>query len=317
MTYTYASLPIIITALFLIVVISVLVFFLRQQEKLRKQEEHFFQQLKYASGESRYISNDVPKISPHKWNAFWGYKLKYSGMLSEKYTDAQVGALMFLVFGFVYLGFSFLFKNFGVGVVPVATIYGALVYFASDKIKKKELIFEDQIPGFLSTLKSNIQANETPERALINAINTTSSPLYDELKIAKSLTETGTFQVALHTLRTQTKNRTLKFLCSCIELASSVGANLEEQITTIEIMLEKNRELKRKLDIAIAENRPLLFVSAAILPGLFLFMYFLSDIARSFWFHSLLSWVTFFAIIIIYGTGIFLTNRIIKNTSKF
>lgn len=313
----YAFLPIIITALIAIILISVLLFFLRQREKIQKQEEFFFEQLKYAAGENRIISNKTPQISPHRWNAFWGYRLKYSDMLSSKYSDGQVGTLMFLLFGGVYVIFTLMFKNVGIGLVPVISIYGVLIYITSDKIKKKELIFEDQIPGFLSTLKSNIQANETPERALINAINTTASPLYDELKIAKSLTETGTFQVALHTLRTQTKNKTLKFLCSCIELATSVGANLEEQITIIENMLEKNREMKRKLDIAIAENRPLLFVSAAILPGLFLFMYFLSEIARNFWFHSLLSWVAFFAIIIIYGAGVLFTNRIIQNTSKF
>ena len=65
------------------------------------------------------------------------------------------------------------------------------------KAEKRQSVFDEQIPAFLSLLKSNIQAGETPERALMSAIDETDAPLYDELKTAKALIEIGSFQSAL------------------------------------------------------------------------------------------------------------------------
>ena len=134
---------------------------------------------------------------------------------------------------------------------------------------------------------------------------------------AKSLTEAGTFKSAIRQLRKQSKNQTLKFLCSCIELSTREGANLESQIVTIEKMLERKRALKRKLDLAIQENKPLLLVSSGLIPGLFILLYLTNEQTREFWFNSVASWIVFFLVIGIFSLGVWAANRIIKKTANF
>ena len=189
--------------------------------------------------------------------------------------------------------------------------------YCNRRIRKKEELFESQIPGFLSSLKSNIQANETPERALINAIDNTQRPLYDELIIAKQLIQAGTFTSALGTLRKKTYNPTLKFLCSCIELAAQVGTNLESQIEIIEVMLENRSSLKRKLASAEADNKPLLYVSAGIIPFVFIFTYMMNEQAREFWFVNIWSYLVFFGVCIIYISAVYFANKLIDKVGKF
>lgn len=319
----YQYIPLILTSVILLIFLAIIGLLYNQNKKARRLDREFMEQLEIASGlsdadylESKRKSSEESNLF-YKWNKYWGRTLIYSDLLKFNLTDAQCGQLVIVFSLVIYLLFTIMFKNFGIGLIPVITALGFISMIAGSRIKSKEKIFEDQIPAFLSILKANIQANETPERALIDAIENTSDPLYSELSIAKALTEAGTFRDAISKMRKNSKNDTLKFLCSCIELSSQVGANLETQINTIEEILESNRALKRKLDVAISENKPVITVTSALMPGIFMFMYIFNEQTRDFWFHSLASWVVFFCAIIIFGAGVLITNRIINKTSQF
>lgn len=319
----YQYIPLILTSVILLIFLAIIGLLYNQNKKARRLDREFMEQLEIASGlsdadylESKRKSSEESNLF-YKWNKYWGRTLIYSDLLKFNLTDAQCGQLVIVFSLVIYLLFTVMFKNFGIGLIPVITALGFITMIAGSRIKSKEKIFEDQIPAFLSILKANIQANETPERALIDAIENISDPLYSELSIAKALTEAGTFRDAIFKLRKNSKNDTLKFLCSCIELSSQVGANLETQINTIEEILESNRALKRRLDVAISENKPVITVTSALLPGIFMFMYIFNEQTRDFWFHSLVSWLVFFGAIIIFGTGVLITNRIINKISQF
>lgn len=213
--------------------------------------------------------------------------------------------------GFVVSGFQLFFA-----IIPTLLVVAGVYGYANHKIDNITHMMDEQIPSFLSTLKSNIQANQTPENALISAIDNTADPLYSELEIVKGLIESGTFETAMRTLRSKTKNDTLKFLCSCIELSSEVGANLEEQIGVIQEIIENRKVLERKLGSAVAENKPLLYVAMFSIPLLFVFMYFMNAQTRSFWFHGLISWVIFFFIVILCVFGYWMSNRLINGVRK-
>lgn len=320
----YAYAPLFITGFILLIILSIFFYLAYQSRKMSQLDREFMLQLEKASGISaeeylRQKEIEQNKQNPlKKWNELWGRTLLYSGILpQEKYTDAQAGQLVFVGTILIYLIVCLMFNNYGIGLIPAIGFIFILIYYGNNKISAKEALFEDQIPAFLSTLKANIQANETPERALINAIDNTNDPLYSELAIAKTLTEAGTFKSAIIQLRKQSKNKTLKFLCSCIELSTKVGANLESQIVTIEQMLERKRALKRKLDLAVQENKPLLLVSSGLIPGLFILLYVTNEQTRDFWFNSFMSWIVFFLVIGIFSLGVWAANRIIKKTANF
>lgn len=319
--FSYKHIPIMLTMVIATMFIGVILFLINRVKAEKKREERFLEMLKNATVQDySHLALDTTKVkkkSSFSWNHYWGMMLREADFVSKTKSDKDCGLLIILVYAFAYLLSFLLTWNFGIGLIPIMLGTGIFMVVAKTKIEQKQAKFENQIIGFLSSLKSNIQANETPERALMKAIDNTPSPLYEELEIAKSLTETGSFTSALNTLREQTENKTLRFLCTCIQLSSEVGANLEDQITNIEAMVEANKELDRELDKAISENTPLLYVASALIPGLFMMMYLLNETVREFWFKNVVSWIAFFVILGIFGTGVFLSNRIINKVKKF
>lgn len=319
---TYNNAPIIIVILIAFVMLILAFFISVKFREIQKEEELFLKQLEAVSGSPIEYAEGIEK-EKEKINVFKIYKNKMVNMtraadvVKPTRTDEEIISPIITVSVVSYLLFTLIFLNPGIGLLPVLLFHVGYMMYCNRRIRKKEELFESQIPGFLSSLKSNIQANETPERALINAIDNTQRPLYDELIIAKQLIQAGTFTSALGTLRKKTYNPTLKFLCSCIELAAQVGTNLEAQIEIIEVMLENRSSLKRKLASAEAENKPLLFVSAGIIPFVFIFTYFMNEQARSFWFVNPWSYLVFFGICLIYISAVYFANKLIDKVGKF
>lgn len=247
---------------------------------------------------------------------FWSRLLKTSGLVDPISNDKRNVSILLIISLLIFIiTFLFTFNPLLALVPPISANVGLIVY-CKIKVNKLNAMVNEQVPSFLSSLKSNIQSNETPERALLSAINTTADPLYKELRVVKSLIETGSFETALSALRQRTENEYLRFLCSCIELSTIVGSNLEEQITSIEKMITDRQELTRKTDTAVAQNTPILYVLAVAIPVLFVFMYLNDESVRAYWFHSLISWVLFFSIFIICGVGVYIGNRIIQSVRK-
>lgn len=319
----YAYAPLIITGILVLIGLSISLYIIIQSKKMRQLDIDFMRQLEKSGGitDEQYLKEQEAlrnKGIVNRWNNHWKKVFIDSDWINDKdVKPEQLGSLVFFGALGVYVIASILLANFGIGIIFALGGLVLVTLMGNAKIKRKQQIFEEQIPAFLSTLKANIQANQTPELALINAIENTNDPLYSELVVAKTMSETGSFKAAIIKLKKQTTNSTLKFLCSCIELASADGSNLENPIQEIEQMLERRRGLKRKLNVAIQENRPLLLVSAGMIPGLFIFLYLVNPMSREFWFKSGFSWIMFALVFVIFGIGTAAANHFIKKTSNF
>lgn len=314
----YKYIPIIlsltITVLIMLITVYVIIHRRKQKEDYYHMQEMFDKALDY---DNKYKGSSSDGKGLNKLINHYYETIKGSGLIkptrtkNDFYTKLSIIVLVVYFVSFILSSFSIFF-----GLIPVIILIAGIYMYAENKIKKVDNLMEDQIPSFLSTLKSNIQANQTPETALVGAIDNTADPLYSELKIVKSLIETGTFETAMTTLRGKTNSKTLKFLCSCIELSSEVGANLEHQIVIIEDMITRRKALDRKMDTAVAENKPLLYVAVGAIPGLFMFMYLTNSSTREFWFHNLISWVLFAFIILICAFAVWASNKVINNVRK-
>jgi Flp pilus assembly protein TadB len=209
--------------------------------------------------------------------------------------------------------FTFFFRNPMGGFLITALIYMGIQSFALYRISKKRNIMNEQIPAFVSTFKANIQANQHAQNAMIRAIDSTASPLYDELAHAKSIMEAGDFRPGIIALRRSTDNETLRQMASCIELASSSGSNIEPQIEIIEEIIKDKQIMERKKKLGVNENKPLFIVAGLFVPVSFIGSYIMSEMHREFWFKSILSWLILIGIIIATGISMFATWKIIQS----
>lgn len=318
---TYSNIPMLLALLVGMIGLIMVFVLIGLQVNKEKETKDFLKQLREIEKQTKGEQTKKNKIANNGLFTYikktFGEDVAKSGLLGKDTTETQALQLVFIGSIIVYAVFCLMGKNLGIGIIPMAVGLMLVRIVVTNTLEEKQRLFEEQIPNFLTILKSNIQAGDTPERALINAIDETDNPLYEELKVAKELSLAGSFRTALATLRNTTTDETLRFLCSCIEISSSIGSNLEEQIVVIEEILNNKRAIKRKLNIAIAENTPLLYVSMMIIPFIFIYTYLVNETTRNFWFHNLLSWCLFFVAILAYGLGVFFSNKIIKNTSKF
>lgn len=309
----YALIPFILTGLALIPILGLAVYLIIHSNKKQKEETRMSDMITEAldyenSDESTKKKSPLARFFEKYINNLRGAGLVNPTMSNKDIiTRGAIIALVVYMLALVLSGF-----NIFIGIFPVFILFAGIYIYANSKVNAINRMMEEQIPSFLSTLKSNIQSNQTPERALVSAIDNTADPLYSELEIVKSLIETGTFETAMATLRVKTKSKTLKFLCSCIELSTEVGANLEEQIVVIEHMINARKELDRKMDSAVAENRPLMWAGLLAVPFLFLYMYFMNSQTRSFWFHAPISWLLLIIVIFLLLFGLWAGNKVIN-----
>lgn len=315
--FTYANAPIIVTVIALTIALIVFLYLKKSYDDKTKITQDFIEQIHMFSNDESSKVKKSSKDPVSLWCDIWGNSFKKAGWAKTEISNKRLGSLVALITGIFYLLTTIVTANFGIALMPIIAVYLFLYLFLEKAIEDRKEVFDEQVPIFLSLLKSNIRAGETPERALANAIDETEEPLYSELKNARALIDLGSFQAALNQLRKTTQSDALKFLCGCIELSTKVGANLEHQISVIEDMLESNRQLKRKLKVAISKNTPLLILSAVLIPAMFLFQYIFNEQTRAFWFKTPLSWLAFIVAIGIYLGGVFLSKAIIKKTGKF
>ena len=318
--FTYENVPLIITSLVAFLVFIILLSVVIKKNKIKKETQAFAKQLATINNQSysSYYNNNKNEEKGiwERWCDYWGNLFKSGDVIEISQPNKNVGLGVLLVFIILTSVVTMFTKNLVLGLIPgVVSVLGIRAY-GRTKYKQKRKKMDDQIPSFISAFKSNIQANQTPEKALIEAIDTTSAPLYDELKIAKNFAATSSFTSALTKLRESTTSKDLMFLCSCIQLAVDTGANLEDQLTIIEEMIEERKELGRLLDAAIRENKPLMYISAVLLPFLFTYMYLTNQNTRDFWFVVPISWLVFFGILLLYGGALFMANKFINNLEE-
>lgn len=253
-----------------------------------------------------------------KWNNYWKKRTKQAGI--KKYSEEEPNApgrdaAVFTMVGAIIAGvvtFNPILAILAAAAIPV--IYNVLLGL---KINQAQASLNGQVPSFLSAFKANIQANETPERALIRVIEDIGEPLYSELLPVKHRIQSGTdLATALEDLQYRTTSDELRFLCACIKIASMYGADLEKQIDVIQNVLAERQKIAGKMATAARSARPAMFVSSLIIPGMFFFIYLFYEQAQDFWFVDPLSYIALILIILLYAAGIWFTKMMVDGIKK-
>lgn len=248
----------------------------------------------------------------YRWNQYWLRRFKSAGIAS--YADDADRAGMITLIG-LFAGTAilyFILNNFlGAFVIAGSCLWVFGSYMMNQQHRRAARV-DAQLPGFLAAIKANIQANQTPESAIMRVVDDMPRPLLDDVIVAKSrLQANSTFQEAMTEMGERTSSRDLKFLSSCMIQAVNSGASLEEQITVIQEVLVNRKAITDEINKAVAGNRPTLWASSFAIPAVFIITYVLGD-GQSFWFQSLLSWVLFFFIVAAYTIGVFTLNQMVN-----
>lgn len=287
------------------------------QTSKESEYEDQFQSLFVSEFDSEEANKEQNSLGD-KWNSYWRERTKQAGL--KKYTDTDPNtpgrdAAVYTLIGAIIAGV--------VTLNPILAILAAgaipLIYniFLGLKINQIQSSINAQVPPFLAALKANIQANETPERALINVINDMGEPLYTELVPVRNRIQSGaTLAESLEELKERTTSEELKFLCACIKIASLYGANLEKQIDVIQNVVAERNKIADKLAGAARSTRPAMILSAIIIPGLFFFIYMFYEAAQDFWFINPLSYLALILIILLYAASIWFTKMMVDGIKK-
>lgn len=241
-----------------------------------------------------------------KWNKYWEKRLVDSGvnfMAANRenagkmilYFDLAAFAILVVVFSGSILGALVLV----VGANVIASFI--LGMMATRKLQR----LSGQVPAFLSALRAANEANNSTTTSLLSAIATTPDELHEELEpIESQLREGGSLKTVLMNFYNRTSINELRFLMACIILVNESGKDMNEQLGIIQDIVDARMEVERHLKQAIAKVMPTIWVSTAMIPFLFLFLYLAQPISRQYWFHSILSWIVFFMVIGFYLLGI-------------
>lgn len=272
------------------------------------QLEHLLED-EYLSEEEVYSPNIIDK-----WNNYWGKVAKDAGIGNYAERQNTAGRDVILLGVIVAIIIGILLQNILPGIlIAVGGIFilsGMLRGFSN----KKEELLNNQLPGFLFALKSNIAANETVEKAMIKVVDTMPSPLYEDLYIVKSrLQANSSFKDALKELKDKTTSRDLEFLVACMIQAVSNGENIEDQITTIQSVLEERQRVSQEITRSLKSVSPATWVASIAIPGSFLASYFMDGNAQNFWFVEPLSWIAFIAVGVLWVVGIWMSRKLASN----
>lgn len=301
-----------IAGAFTVVVGFVLFMFIRALRT--KREKSYEEQLKDLLTEEVHSGEEVDSRTIfERWTNLWAELFKemgwtrYEGVARTRAgTDVAVGWLIVAVVS------SLVSQNFFIGPVLATVLVFALYLITKNVASKKSDAISDQLPGFLFALKANIQANETPERAILKVVDAMPSPLYDDLLIVRGhILSNSTFKEALLDLKEKTANRDLKFLAACMIQATASGANIEDQIVTIQEVLESRRAVTDEINQAARSASPAIWAASIAIPAAFIAIFFGDPNASGFWFVNPISWALLGVIAGLWALGVWLSRRMI------
>lgn len=308
---SYKYIPLIGTGIFALVAAILFVYVLTVKLKEKRLDREFDKQVKFSMNPERVQEGEKESFITRKLNVLPQLLIK-AGMIDKEVKPEDIKRKMLLYGAAGFTIGTILMKNPIGGLIIPMFLYLIIRVLAMFKISKKKNIVNEQIPAFVSVFKANIQANQHAQNAMVNAIESTSHPLYEELARAKAIMEAGDFRPGIISLRMNTENETLRQMASCIELASSSGSNIEEQIEVIEEIIRDKQIIERKKKLGINENKPLFYVAAAFVPIAFFGSYFMSEMHRNYWFSTPVSYAIIVGVIVAMIISSWLTWKVIQ-----
>lgn len=306
----YKFIPYVGSGIFILFITAIALYLVTSKMKSKQIEYNFEKQVKFSTNpEEKFIEKEG--FLTKKFNELPSILIK-SGVFSITTPEGEIKRKITLIISAAFLIGTIVAKNPVGGIILAIIAYFGIYGFASFKVSKKKTIINDQIPSFVAVFKANIQANQHAQNAMVNAINNTASPLYDELSQAKSIMEAGDFKPGIASIRMNASNETLRQLASCIELASVSGSNIEDQIGIIENIIADKQEIERKKKLGVNQNMPLFLVAGTFVPAAFFGSYLFSEMHRAYWFTTLNSYLILFGVLALSVLSVWSTWKVIK-----
>ncbi len=248
-----------------------------------------------------------------KWTTLWGKRAREAGMArySDENNTAGRDALVILLALFALVSLATRNPILGVFAMVFCGVVASVVL--KTKGRNKAAGLDAQLPGFISSLKSNLQASETVDNALLKVIPTVQPPLFEAVIPARQKLIAGSsFSEAVREVSLKATSKDLKFLCACMIQAVDSGANMVEQLDAIQRVLVARQAVANEVQKAVKGAMPVLYLTAGILPLLFFWDYTRDLAARSFWFVKPLSYLALAGVLFFYGLGVWLMRREIE-----
>ena len=293
-----------------ICVIAWLSWVLYKRYRERAQEQQTVESL--LSQEMEFQHVDAKVTLRTRWDKFWGEAMKSAGVARYQEDDQKAKAGRHVLIAGVVIGvvMFFISKNIVLALVTPVMLLFVLAVVTRTKGNNQSGRIDALLPGFLSALKSQLNASTTPERALMRVSETMPSPLYEDLQIAhRRLEANDTFREALEELSRKTSSRQLQFMCACLIQSSLSGTNVTGQIERIQEVLVSYQKSKDETTRAVKSSRPVVMVATLALPVLFIFSYVSSPESPNFWFKDPISWAAIGIALVLYGIGLFRVKR--------
>jgi Flp pilus assembly protein TadB len=254
-----------------------------------------------------------------RWDRYWEMRLVNSGLNIFAANRENAGRIIIYVDLGLTAVLTLIFQGSILGALIIVLALNivaaqALGFVANKKMEK----MSGQVPEFLSALSSaNDSGAGNMQAVLLQAIGTTPAELHEELKpVEDNLIAGGQLKAVLMDFYNKTAVDELRFLVACIIMANDSGKDIKNQLTIIQDVVNSRMEVNRHLKTAIASIMPTVWIATIFIPGMFLYTYLFQPIARTFWFHSLISWVLLAVVIGLYLLGIWIAKHQIDNIRK-
>lgn len=252
-----------------------------------------------------YEDDGVGPVQLDKWSAYWT-KL-YSGAGFDRDHPGFEAAALLLVGSLLGAG---LLRQPILGLLCGVGVLAGFAFFLKKKADMSSATINDQLPGFLFALKANIQANKTPDQAIISVASSMPQPLRNEIEFCKTRLLAGqSFEEVMRELGKTTTSRELDDLSRYMTIAAKNGASLEGAIDTIQDIVKKKKEIADEKKRAVKATSFDLYTSIAAIPIAFVATYFMSAQAKEFWFTDIISWAALAIVILLYVAGVFLSRK--------
>lgn len=288
---------------------------MRAAKKTPDQEKFdlFIDQISSSETEDQ----EKPEIEVDE-KTWWGYWFKLSmnaGRIPKEINSPGNFAIVVALFAFgigalVWPRDLFAGIGFMVGFLVIIRMY--LLF----EVKKRIKTLEKQLPLLIASMRANLQANATPQAALVASVDEVPEPLQTELLLLKKdLAFNVSFPEALSNLAKRVPSREMKFLISSIEIAQAAGSDPAPQLEVIQGIIDQRTRIRQKLEAAVAEVQPALLVSGLTIPASFIFSFYSSNDNRDFW-------VSFYGLIgagvvaFLYGIGLFISKKLVDGVEN-
>lgn len=253
--------------------------------------------------------------NPRSWTGYWANLAISAGFKFETERNPGLivagGMLALFLFGALAIPRDVLGGVlFAAGGLVIANI--VLRAYTRRRISR----LEKQLPILLSGLRASLQAQKTPQQALVEQADSIPSPLGDDLKLLRDdINVNIALDMALANFQNRVPSREVRFLVSSIRIAIASGSDLDPLIATIQDIVVQRTRIANMLAAAVAQVQPALWVTGVLIPLGFLFSYYSDDRNKQFW-GSLLGLILLAGVAFLYVVGLIVARAQVNRVRK-